>query len=292
MKNLFGFSVKGKEPWPLPEPDGSEFIVKRIDEGMRSRLNAMEREDDNVRKTANFPPWLSNVFWIILLCGALLLAIALELLSEENATYEIAVSSGFWWFIGFGGGLALFAIAFFIMQYFRNKSVTNSSAVREHVDRYEKVRREALDSMLVPSDAVPLDVFADVYRTKSGKKRGILPAKSRANIPFYAFRDSEALCIADTSYVVRIPYDSIASLSRICEKTMFVGWNKAERFNKGAFKPNKIRCNRYGQMVVKPCYRVEIRGSETFELLIPPYEFEALAPMLGYKAQSIIDVKK
>ncbi len=292
MKNLFGFSIKGKDPWPLPEPDGSEFIVKRIDGGMRSRLDVMERENENVRKTANFPPWLTNVFGIILLCGALLLAIALELIGGENTTYEIAISSGFWWFIGFGAGLALLAIAFFIMQYFKNKSVMNSSAVKDHVDRYERVKREALDSMLVPPDAVPLDVFAYPYRMKDGKKRGVLPARSHANIPFYAFRDGEALCLADVSYVARIPYDSIASLSRICKKTMFVGWNKAEQYNKGAFKPYKIRCNSYGQMYVKFCYRVEIRGGETFELLIPPYEFESLAPMLGHKAQSIIDVKE
>ena len=55
MKNLFGFLIKGKNPWPLPEPDGREFIVRRAEEGIKSRLSAMDREDDNVQKAANFP---------------------------------------------------------------------------------------------------------------------------------------------------------------------------------------------------------------------------------------------
>ncbi len=292
MKNLFGFLIKEKSPWPLPEPDGREFIVRRAEEGVKSRLSALDREDDNVEKAANFPKWLTNVFGILLLCGVLLLAIAIELTGGEDMTYEIAVSCGFWWFIGFGGGITLVSAVFFVIQVFHRKAVMNSAAVKEHEAQYERVKREALDNMLVPQNAVPVDVFSYPYTVKNGKQKGTLLANPLINLPAYAFRDGEALCLAREEYVVRIPYDCIVSLSRIGKKRLFVGWNKQEQYNKGAFKPYKIRRNSNGQMSVKFCYRVEIRGSEAFELLIPPYEFETLSPMLGYKALTVVDVKQ
>ncbi len=292
MKNLFGFLIKEKDPWPLPEPDGREFIVRRAEEGIKSRLSAMDREDDNVQKAANFPKWLTHVFGIMLLCGVLLLGIALELMGEEDMTYEIAVSYGFWWFVGFGGGLTLISAVFFVIQAFHRKAVMNSSAVKEHESRFEKIKREALDSMLVPQDAVSVDVFTFPYRIKNGKERGTLLSGCLANLPLHAFRDGETLCLAGDSYVVRIPYDVIESVACVRQRTVFMGWNKGEKYNKGTFKPYKIRMNSNGQMFAKFCYRVEIRGSEMFELLIPPYEFETLAPMLGYKALTVVDVKE
>ena len=291
MRNLLGFLINEKKAWPLPEPDGREFIVRRVDEGMKARLSVMDCEDDNVQKAANFPPWLTHVFGIMLLCGALLLGVAIELMGEEDMTYEIAVSYGFWWLIGFGAGLVLLSAIFFVLQHFRNKAVMNSSAVKEHEETYEKIKREALGSMLVPSDAQPLDAFSYIYRIKDGKEKGVLFAKCLGNLPFYAFRDGEALCLADVSYVLRIPYENIVSVSRVMKKVRFTGWNKREKFNKGAFKPFKIRTNDSGELVVKPYYRLEIRGSGAFELLFPPYEFETLASLLGYKAFSVIDVK-
>lgn len=276
----------------VPEPDGSEFIVKRVDEGVAARLRTMEREEETVQKTANFPPWLTHVFGVILMCGAFLLVIGLDLLDDEEPSFSVAVSRGFWWFIGFGAGLSLLSMLFFVLQFFKSRAVMNSSAVKEHETKYEKIKQEALENMLVPQDAAPVDVFVYPYRKKDGKERGAMPARSLFNLRLHAFRDGEALCLADTGYVVRIPYDSIASIGRICKRTAFMGWNKEEKFNKGSFKPFHIRCNESGQMSVKYCYRVEIRGSEAFELLIPPYEFETLMPMLGYKAYGVIDVKK
>ncbi len=292
MKNLFGFWIGQGATWPLPEPDGSEFIVRRAEEAVKLRLSEMDREDDNVEKTANFPMWLRNVFAIVLSIGLFLLGIAIKLMGEDEMDYEFAVACGFWYFIGFGAGLVLLSVLFFILQRVRNRSVMNSTAVREHRERYKRVRREALDSMLVPSDAVSVDILAYPYRIKNGRVRGTLPANCFLNLPLYAFRDGEALCLADVSYVVRIPYDSIVSLSRICSRTAFMGWNKGESFKKGEFKPYRIRTNSYGQMFVRSCYRLELRGSEQLALVFPPYEFEILAPMLGHKALNVIDVKK
>ena len=291
MRNLFGFLICEKKAWPLPEPDGSEFIVRRVDEGMKARLSAMDREDNNVQKAANFSPWLRNAFGIVLCIGLLLLAAAIDLMGEDDMTYEIAVSYGFWWIIGFGAGFIILSGAFMLLQHFKNKAVMNSSAVKEHEETYEKIKREALGSMLVPPDAQPFDALSYIYRIKDGKEKSVLFAKCLGNLPLYAFRDGEAFCIADVSYVLRIPYENIVSVSRVMKKVRFTGWNKREKFNKGAFKPFKIRANDSGELIVKPFYRVEIRGSGTFELLIPPYEFETLSPLLGYKALSVIDVK-
>ena len=251
MKNLFGFLIKDKNVWPLPEPDGSEFIVKRAEEEVKLRLSAMDREDDTIQKAANFPPWLTHLFGIMLMCGALLFVVAIELLGEDEMDYEFAVSCGFWYFIGFGGGLTLISALFFLIQTIKRKSVLNSSAVKEHENRYEKIKREALESMLVPQGAVPVDVLSYPYRIRNGKRKGVM-TDVFANLPLYAFRDGEAFCLADDTYVVRIPYESVVSLSCVRKRTMFIGWNKGEKFNKGAFKSFKIRCNSYGQLFVKP----------------------------------------
>lgn len=292
MRNLFGFCIIDKNAESLPAPDGSEFIVRRVDEGMSSRLKAMEREDDNIQKAANFPIWLNLVVGILLMCGAMLFSFAIELMGEEEMTYEIAVSCGFCYFIGFGVGLIVLSILFFVLQKFKNRTVMNSFAVKEHEAQYERVRKEALESMLVPQNAVPMDVFSYPYTIKNGKQSGSLVSNCLVNVPVCAFRDGDALCLAGEDFVLRIPYDRISSVSRIGKKRMFVGWNKQEKCNKGAFKPYKIRLDSNGVMSVKFCYRVEIHGSETFELLIPPYEFETLSPLLGYKALTVIDVKQ
>ncbi len=291
MRNLFGFCIIDKNAESLPTPDGSEFIVRRVDEGMSSRLKAMEREENNVQRAANFPSWMPHMFGILLCVGVLLLCAAIELMGEEDMTYEVAVSYGFWYLIGFGGGLTLLSALFFVLQYFKKRGVMNSFAVREHESQYEKVKREALDSMLVPSDAHPLDVFAYFYRIKDGKEKSLAFSKRLGNLPFFAFRDGDALCIADVTYVIRIPYENIVSVSRVMKWVKFMGWNKREPFNKGVFKQFKMRMDDSGDLRVKPYYRVEIGGSETFELLFPPYEFETLSPMLGYKILELTETK-
>lgn len=282
----------------LPREDGTsevaggEFIVRRSDAAIVRRLGAMDYEEETIRKAANFPLWFRNLAAIVLLTGLCAVEIALELLTDGEIPYETAVAKGVWWIFGVGWGLVALGGAGLIAQWIKQRNVYASSAVQEHRVRKEKMLREALDGLSVPADAPAMDAFGAIYRVKKGKTVRALPNKSYYNFSMCVYREGDALCLANAFYVMQIPFGKIESVSRVKKRIYCINWNKTELPRRGRYRSYKVKSDSTGMLYIPFFYRILIRGSEPFELVIPSYDFETVAPFLGSKAQTADEVKK
>ncbi len=82
---------------------------------------------------------------------------------------------------------------------------------------------------------------------------------------------------------MKFPYEAVIDVERVEKRLLFYGWNKPEKFNRGRYKPYKIRYNgQGGYYYVKPCYRVRLwREAEEYEIIFPSYEGETLERVTG-----------
>lgn len=268
--------------------DGEEFIVRRIDPVFAQKQSEHAQQAKEIMRHVGFPRWLNLTVLVLLMIGLIVFAGALDAVSEDSdVPFETMVQNGFWYYFGFGGGVALLCGACLILDRILRRRTMNSPAVTAFLDDTKKLERASLESMLVPESAAALDIYTAPMKFRFGK---LAMARGRyANEQFYAFRDGEALCLADIGCVMRIPFERITSVACVKRHINFVGWNKEPV--KGKYRGYKVMFGEFGSSV-KPYYRVEIMGKEPYELLFPPYEFETIAPLLGSRALTVIETKQ
>ncbi len=263
--------------------DGAEFVVRRADSALAAKLAAMGAEADSAQKAATLPLVLRIVELICALIGTCLLGGALDALADAEVPFSEMVTNGFWYFIGFGAGALLVAGILFIFDILRKRRVMASPAIADLNDRCTRLEREIAENFSVPETAITADLFVPVR----GKFR--MTVISNKAVSYYP--DQDALCIATLGNVVRIPYERIEAVACVKRRIAFRFWNKEIPCGTGPYRKYKIRPADGDQFTVKPYYAVSVRGSEPFEFLIPPYEFERVAPLLGSKGTNVIERK-
>lgn len=161
----------------------------------------------------------------------------------------------------------------------------SSPALLDFTERSMRLDREAREGLHVPETAILADIIVPVR----GKVCGIRTTQN-ANMSVSVYADRDGICIATAPNVVRIPLDRIEEVACIGKKIPFLYWNKVNSYDADIYKKYKIRTDGT-HFFVKPYYAVYVRGSERFVFLIPPYEFENFAPLLGGKAMNVIERK-
>ncbi len=286
-KNFFAYQLEDKRSANGDETHfaGEEFVVRRVGAGLAQKQTENADRAARLFKMITFPIWLNAVIGCIFLVGLSIFLGALESLTDGIPFEELA-GNGFWYYIGFGGGAILLTAVAFLVQLIMRRRTLSSPDYEEFLRSSAKLKRESIASMSVPEGAVAVDIFT-VYRRNRFGRWTIAGAAKFQNEEFFAFRDGDALCLADEEVVVRIPYEKIVRVFRVERNADFMNWNKEERPVKGKYHGYKIRANQYGVFFVAPYYAVEIAGKEGLELVFPPYEFETLAPLLGSKAMDV-----
>ena len=263
--------------------DGEEFVVRRADASLTAKLEALGAEADSMQKAAALPLVLRIVELICAFLGTCFLGGALDGLADAEVPFSKMVENGFWYFIGFGAGALIVALVLFVLDIIRRRRVMASPAIADLNDRCTRLEREIAENLSVPDTAIAADLFVPV--------RGKFHMSAIANKPVRYYTDQDALCIATLGYVVRIPYERIEEVACVKRRIVFHFWNKEVPCGKEPYKKYKIRAAEGDQFTVKPYYAVSVRGNEPFEFLIPPYEFECIAPLLGSKGANVIERK-
>jgi hypothetical protein len=81
--------------------------------------------------------------------------------------------------------------------------------------------------------------------------------------------------------VFSIPLSCLKEIRKVDKRIVFTNWNKEEPFNKGSFKPYKIREEKAGYSC--PCYYildVEYQG-ELYGIYFPCYELDTFRQATG-----------
>lgn len=288
MKELFGASASKQGDLSV---SCTEFVVKRVESWVSARQTAMTEEGERLVQRASPPKWLIVLAIVLLLAGEIAFSVGISFLTEGE------VVSGFIplerkiapILIGAGAGIVVLSFAFLFYLMSRLKKLAQSPFYLDYNERSEKLARDARENLLVPESSPTVDVLLKV----EGKFFGVR-MKAYSVYPFRAFRDGEALCLSEDTFVVRIPWDAIEAIERVQKRIAFSGWNKSEGFRAGRYKRYKIHrdSNDADRYMIKPYYRLRVRGTEELVVRFPGYEFETLAPVLGRKAESVTEIDK
>lgn len=265
--------------------DADPFVVKRQEEAGMTRILEMATQGMNIEKSARLPVGLMILELVCMLGGMILI----------GAFFESAADIGFaevwsraWWCIAAGVPMLAVAGVLAFLAFRKRKEVMASPAVRDYVQRTERVTRELREALGVPEDAVRADVVTYVYR-EGGKKnsssfwRGVTGAYTLNE--YSVFVRNEMLCFADLSSIVGIPLSSLVE-TRACKKKLFVSnWNKDVPPNSPQYKQFARGTGAEGTVVTLRGYLVmhisDSRGE--FEVLIPEYELQALQSLSGLR---------
>lgn len=267
--------------------EGEEFIVRRVEGELATRVEGIRGEADAFEKNTSLPTWVQVLRSVFLCIGAILISVGASTLSD--VVYGEAVGRGLWWYLGAGGALIAGCGLLWLYGRLRRNTALAGPEQTELKRRTERLVKECAEALAVPSDAAEIDVFLSAPQMMFRRRVGI----ARMVYAVFAYRDGDALCLCDRERVFRIPFDRIEEVALYPKRLGFYGWNKPEPFNKGRYRPFKIRTSSDGGLLsVKSAYLIRIRGSEPFALLFPPYEFETLAPLLGSKAYTCTEIGK
>ena len=273
MKNVFAYRDHAA--------DGSVFISRSPEGGLAAKKKASDEEAERFMVHAGLPKVLQGIVLVALTVGLLLLVVGLNLLTDEefvgDDTRPVVLTA-------VGGGMAVVAFIFLGIAVIRKKRVMGSPAFAYFESEREKLMRELKEALAIPVDAAEWDVFACQYKTVRNKQRRRPYYKnSYVACKTLAWREGEAFCVFDGDNVYKFPFENFVEIERIAKSIGFYGWNKQEKFNKGKYKPYKIRYNANSALyTVKNSFRVRLfRESEEYELLVPAYERETLEKLTG-----------
>ncbi|MDE7296231.1 MAG: tetraspanin family protein [Clostridia bacterium] len=273
MKNVFAYRDHAA--------DGSVFISRSPESGLAAKKKASDDEAERFMTHAALPKVLQWIVLIVFTAGLILLAVGLNVLTDEefvgDATRPIVLTA-------VGGGLFAVGLIFFGISAIKKKRVMGSPAFAYYESEREKLMREMKEALSIPIDAAECDLFACQYKTVRGKQRRRPYYKnSYVACKVLAWREGDAFCVFDGDAVYKFPFENFVEVERITKGICFYGWNKQEKFNKGKYKPYKIRYNANNSMyTVKNSFRVRLfRESEEYELLVPAYENETLEKLTG-----------
>ena len=276
MTNFFGLRrIRGQENAQL---DGDAFLAWELSPEQETQLEEMAAPAARLYKEFRLPGPLkllkniSLLLWIAVLGG--MIRGGMNLKFHFARMYQNAPGA-FWAF-------AAALLVWLVLRLYESslqKSMLDSQALatlRETAERMERQVRQALN---IPENALKMDALLEEYTLKSNgePKRNTL----YVNRPIRAFREGDALCLADSVRVWAIPFSALTKMEWVKKRAVCAGWHKEESKGEYPYKAFVSRQNQYGHYACK-CFRVEIHAPQgDYFLLLPGYEQEASSSLTG-----------
>lgn len=281
MKNIFGINVTENED--NEQVDGQVFLCSEIPESQREELDNLSDDADSIFRKMRLPLWAR----IVLYTAGIGTFAGFSFLIENIAdTSFVQVYDDMPFLFYLTGGLGFLALFLFAWSQNRAEIVRNSHEMNAMESASHLAVQKSCELLGIPDDAASVDVLIMAYKVKNGRVKVTHRATcDYINSEVFVFVQDDALCLADCRRKYAIPMDSIVGARRISKRISAFSWNKKTPYNKGEYKPYKIRM-KDGHLLIKPYYAVDIRyDGEDYELLFPCYEWEQIRRLTGLTAE-------
>ena len=280
MKYFFGIDItENKENETL---DGDRFIAAGIDDELNEKIeraSALAEEADKLCRVSPAPRKIGQTCAVFAVVWGILLAIGLVRGTSSVTDAPMIVTMVM---------VALSAAAAVILLIKAKKQMRVTPEQEKAVERANKAFAEVKaesDSLLgVPEGCPDIDVLNCVYTVKDGRPEPYTMFRMTLfmNYPRKVFVKEGYLCVSDYRRLYRVPLDSLGGIEKTACKCGLGFWNKNVSFSAPEYAPYGIRRGGNGMLTVDSYLRIdaELEG-ETYALLFPPYEEEALKEILG-----------
>lgn len=295
MKNIFGYNIQ------TGRYDGATFIAKTADGTVKAQLDKARATIAEGQKVACLPLPLRITMYICGLMGTTIVLATLmsmvDIWMGEITWEQYANNTPGLWIVG--GVLLLVALVLFFISLHKRRRVKTSDRYNEAVNNTRVLSGKSLAQLGVPANAVTIDVFGaqcgvsvnaatfygvfdEMFKPHRGKERPTYATAQYVNTEMRLFAENGCLCLADAEHVFAVPIDCIQRIVRVNKRATFDIWNKQTPFNKGEYKPYKIRATDYSALTIKPTYSIRImRSAEEYEIVVPAYEIDKILPYVN-----------
>lgn len=258
--------------------DGESFIIRTTPPEVKEKIASLGKDADAFAEEYRPSRRVALLRNLAMILGVVLLMVAYS----NAASAEITTFGGMLraYPVMFIASFALwaFAIGTIFYERARAKKAQAGETANDLQQRSDAIDGEAYAALNVPQDAISLDLLSSTYRVKNGEVKNTL----HTAFAFRAFAENGCLCLADVENVVAIPIDDIAGFTRLDRNIAFYFWNKPESPRSETYRPYRIRTTYFGAFTVKGVVVMHIRSEfGEYEILIPPYEVEAVRQLTG-----------
>ncbi len=278
MKNVFGLNLTDKKASVSQDDmDGAVFITNKLDVEEIKRFSSIQDEIDVQSKKLRLPLPLSIIKGISYLVGM----ICVIALLRARVTMQEAFDNAPWVFYMMFVFLGIALVLTVIERIIRAKH-SKSGEFKEHLDEVEKMAEYSMRALNIPENAPAVDVLMYEYKLKKDKIVPYRKMYTHTPMIFYVYHDESCLYLGDHTMVLTFNKRDFKSIDRVNKSIEISCWNKDKPFNSPEYKKYKIYANNLGTLQIKYHYSMKISSDYgEYEILIPPYEAEVFAGILG-----------
>lgn len=271
--------------------NGEEFVVAKPD---LSLARALESSSENVEETiqkSKLPLPIRIGHWI---CGAVAALVAFGIINalggEDSVSLREAYQNAAWLF-WLAGACLLAWVLLKLISVRKEKSVLETDESSQAFHALDQTCEAVFLDLKVPEDAKEMDVLSFFYKVDGDNIKVCEKAIQIApymNPIFHVFADSENLYFANLDGKYAFPLSAIKAIRSVKKSIRIMEWNKDEEYNKGIYKPYKLREDNYGCIGCKNYHIVEVEhDNETWGIYIPCYELPVIEELTGLKADAL-----
>lgn len=280
MRNVFAMHEE-KALSDNPCFEGDCFITKRLDARQQSELEAVDEAFEKQITKLTYPTWFIVTKYVLFCIGMFLFLIIFR---SRWSIIELGLAESFQKVPYLYIGMAICLICSGIMHLMgksKEKKHSESDEFQDYLEESDATVSQIRQALGIPKDAVSIDVLAFFYIEKKGK------TVSAANYDYepldlHFYADETNFYLADDTSVYTFCRNEIIKLEKISKKITISSWNKDDDFRSTKYKPFKIVETQDCNYRFKDYYSLQMNSRYgLYEILIPSYDMEAVAKLLG-----------
>ena len=260
--------------------NGEPFITATISHTLRkdSEDNAAELINSVKKASRGGLQLLHLLFYIVALYTGAFGAVGLLGL-RKDASIETSLI-----FLGIAAVCGGFAYLLHRKHNEKLEKTFDSEEMEALASRMEQTSRQITQELNIPENTLSAGVFCFSYKSKKDDKMEESRWTQREpylNLIIHLYTQDGYLLMTDMESVFSVPLSCLKGIRKVDKHIVFTNWNKEEPFNKGSFKPYKIKEAKYGYSC--PCYYildVEHQG-ELYGIYFPCYELDTFRQVTG-----------
>lgn len=277
MKNVFDMDME-RDGY-----DGQVFCINEVETAVAVKVDEMSEEISNATEQAE-PSWagiiVEIICWIIIAAGVRGVLDTDISLREAfaNAPYVFAVI----------GVAAVVLLGIFVSRRKKMKRFEQSLEENQMMEVWDDTEKEVAKALGIPEDSRKVDVFAEIYEIKKGKKK-VVHKPLIMNYCMNMYIKERKLCFADMKQEMGIPIEEISAIKKVKKRENIANWNKEEAYKSKKYKKYKITENNLG-LLIKSYYSIRIDSIwGAYEIRLPDYEEEAVRLIEEITGKSVLN---
>lgn len=277
MRNVFGYNLSNNTM--NTQYDGVGFVEKTLDDELQNKLDSKNEQDAKAYQKKSLPANIVfTVSILFLFVGLLLFYLCIG--SSNDINLSLMYQNKPAQFIAACILLAIGALMFITAQVILRKlKKIAMQAQRGKVP--EDVEQECLASLGVPINAQRVDVFYFFYTDRAKKIKKYAKDYDFIAAEEWVYTENGNLYFADLNGVVKLPLSLCTSIEEIPRRCNVMGWNKKENCKSNTYKQYGVRTENGMIYRHKHYYALNINAVDGFQVLIPAYDVEAVASLVG-----------